>query len=287
VIYLVQGTPGSGKTYYACRRIDQAIAAGKVVVTNVQLAPDWAERIARGNPWCRLNKRARARRAARYRRQLLVIEDVDELLRVRVEGAGEGRWVAVLDEAAAFLNSRSWNDKHRGDLVRWFQRHRHYGADVYLIAQLAHTIDKQVRELFEESVRLKNLRNFKLMGVRIFRRSRFVAIHTWNTKDQHVLRRESYGLSRRVARLYNTHQLASDLLADCPDALVLPRPADAPVGASDDPQPGPHLSATPPAPSVASNGHAGKRDERSAQPPALPSSSPSDYPPAPEQRGRS
>jgi zona occludens toxin len=225
VIYLVQGTPGAGKTYYACRRIDQALAAGKVVVTNVQLADDWADRVARGNPICRWSRRARDRRARELRRQLLVIDDVDELLRVRVAGQGEGRWVAVLDEAAAFLNSRSWNQKDRGDLVRWFQRHRHYGADVYLIAQLAHTIDKQVRELFEESVRLKNLRNFKVMGVRVFPRNRFVAIHTWNTKDQHVLRRESYGLSKRVARLYNTHQLAADLAAD-PDAVVLPRPRE-------------------------------------------------------------
>ena len=226
MIYLVTGTPGSGKTYYACRRIDQAIAQGKVVVTNVQLSPDWAERIASGIPLARFRRRAVARRAADYRRHLLVIDDVNELLAVRVEGTAEGRWLAVLDEAGGFLDSRSWNDSDRKELVRWCQRHRHYGADVLLITQLPEAIDKQVRQLFEELVRLKNLRNFKVMGIRVFPRSRFVAIHTWNTKDQHVLRRESYGLSKRVARLYSTHQLASDLdgLGDRATVLPTPRP---------------------------------------------------------------
>lgn len=227
MIYLVQGTPGSGKTYYACRRIDEAIAAGKVVVTNVQLVDDWAERVARGIPLGRFRRRAVRARAAGYRRQLLVIEDVSELLRVRVEGAGEGRWLAVLDEAGAFLNSRTWNEGDRKHIVKWCQRHRHYGADVLLIAQLPGTIDKAVRELYEEAVKLKNLKNFKVCGLRVFPRCRFVAIHTWNTTDRHVLKRDTYGLSKRIAGLYNTHQLAADLEAE-PDATVMPLPAPAP-----------------------------------------------------------
>lgn len=225
MIYLVVGTPGAGKTYYAARKIDHALAAGKAVVTNVRLADDWAEVVASGIPFARLRSRAVANRAAAYRRQLRVIDSPDELLRIRIAGKGESRAVAVLDESGRFLNSRNWNQEGRDGLVTWAQAHRHYGYDVYLISQLQGSIDKQVRDLYEELVRLKNLRNFKVCGVRVFPRCRFIAIHTWNSTDKHVLKRESYGLSKRIGSLYDTHELAADLSGvDPADVLPTPKP---------------------------------------------------------------
>ena len=59
MIQLVSGPPGAGKTYYTCRKIAEAILAGKMVATNVVLVEDWAERIASTVPTLRLRRRAR------------------------------------------------------------------------------------------------------------------------------------------------------------------------------------------------------------------------------------
>lgn len=245
MIFLVTGMPGGGKTYFAMRKIDQSLAAGKVVVTNVKLSPDWAERIADGSPIARRNKRYRARLIANYRRHMHFVENPGELMSIMVKGDEEGRAVAVLDEAGAFLSAREWNKRCPGcegkkrrdgspedhipgcdgftrkEIVTWFQRHRHYGFDVYLIAQLLSSIDKSVRELHEENIMLKNLKNFKLAGVKVFRRNRFVAITRWNSTDKHVLKRETYTLSKRVANLYDTHALKSDISPEDAE-LILP-----------------------------------------------------------------
>lgn len=215
MIYLVSGMPGSGKTYFTMRMIDKHLAAGKVVVTNVALKDDWADRIARGSFRARMSRRYRRKLIAGYERRLLITDDPGVLMTTFIEGDKEGRAVAVLDEAGSFLDARAWNRKGGGldreGMVRWFQRHRHYGFDVYLIAQLPSTIDKNVRELYEENITLKNLRNFKIMGLRVFPRCRFVAVHRWNSTDKHILKRETYGLSKRIAGMYDTHTLANDL----------------------------------------------------------------------------
>src|SRR3954468_24383205 len=125
MIALVTGPPGAGKTYWCVRQIAEALDAGKVVVTNVGLRPDWAERLAGSNLFRRLIPGRRAKVAADYRRRLHVIADLDELLRVRVKGSKEGRAVAVLDEAHRWMNSRAWKDEGRAPIVAWASAHRH------------------------------------------------------------------------------------------------------------------------------------------------------------------
>jgi hypothetical protein len=223
VLHLVDGTPGAGKSYFAVRQVDAALAAGKVVVTNVPLSPDFAERAARAHPLRRLSRRAVARRAELYRSRVLVTRSLEEVLRVRVAGAGEGRAVVVLDEAHRWLNSRMWGkDTGRADVIAWVSGHRHLGLDVFLISQHIEDIDKQVRNRVEYRVRLRNLRRVKVAGVRLFPCNFFVAVSELvSAKNKPITGRDWYPLSKRVAGMYDTHGLAGEDIPE--DAIWLPR----------------------------------------------------------------
>jgi zona occludens toxin len=222
-IFLVTGSPGAGKSYWAVKAIADAVQKGKPVATNIALAPGWALTIAKSNPFTRLVPGRAKRKAARYERLVFISEDLDELFRIRLQGTKEGRGVMILDEAHKWLNSRTWDQDETGaklskseavaarlKTVRFFSIHRHIGWDVFLIAQTASNLDTQVRDKFEFHVRLRNLRNFKVMGLKLFPMNFFVAIWVWNDPSKSILRRQGYTLNRRIARIYDTHALALD-----------------------------------------------------------------------------
>jgi len=197
-IQLVTGPPGNGKSFFAVRKIALALSAGKCVVTNVDLRPDWAELVA-NKGWRRFSKRARRRRVAQLHRRVHVADDLAELLNVRVAGTKEGRAVAVLDEAHNWMNSRTWSAGDRAAIVKWFTQHRKLGFDVYLIAQDAEMLDKQVRVLFEEHVRLRNLKRARFCGIPLFPVNLFLAVRYWHTggagHNAPILGRELFPLS--------------------------------------------------------------------------------------------
>ncbi len=241
MIAIVTAPPGGGKTLYAMSCVDRALSAGKVVVTNVEMTHDWSTRAARRNPRAWFSKKARARIAAEYERQVLVVTSFDELFRVRVAGCGkchgcktnvgtetvvacerEGRWIAVLDELQLWMNSRKWTDDSRQPLVDWFSLHRKLGADVYAITQHENNIDAQVRRLFEVHVRIKPLHKFKIAGIRVVPFKLFVAFHFFNDSSKTLLKRESFTLSKRVAGMYRTMAVAGGVNADPADAIHLP-----------------------------------------------------------------
>jgi hypothetical protein len=223
MIALVTGPLGTGKSYYAVRKIARALNDGKYVATNVDLAEDWSERVARSSLWRRLVPGRVARRAHELRRRVLVTEELDELVRVRLEGKGEGRGIMVLDEAHNWLNARLWSQGDRLALVRFFSQSRKLGWDIYLIAQDADMLDKQVRVLFEEHVQLRNLRRARIAGVRVFPFNLFLATRVWAHGDKVILGRDLYRLDWS-RHLYNTMATSHGLVGDDDDAIWLPRP---------------------------------------------------------------
>ena len=52
----------------------------------------------------------------------------------------------VIDEAGTWIGSRSWNDKDRAELVRWFTLSGKLGWDVLLLVQHPDMLDKQIRD---------------------------------------------------------------------------------------------------------------------------------------------
>lgn len=219
-IYLVTGQPGNGKSYYAMRQFAASVAAGKYIVTNIELADDWAERCSRKG-WRRLWPGAIARRAAELRSRVFFTDDLAEAMRVRVPGRKEGRAVAVLDESHNWMNARSWSADDRKAIVRWFSQHRKLGFDVYLITQDAEMIDKQVRALFEVHIQLRNLGKAKVMGIRVFPFNLFLAVHVWAHGQKVILKREAFRLTW-PKHLYDTMATSHGLDHSEEDAIWLP-----------------------------------------------------------------
>jgi hypothetical protein len=63
-----------------------------------------------------------------------------------------------LDECGSWLNTRTFSEKGRADLLEWMIHARKYGWDVYFVMQNISQIDKQLREsLFEYVVRFTRL----------------------------------------------------------------------------------------------------------------------------------
>jgi hypothetical protein len=247
MIAVVEGPPGSGKSYSTVCRIAAALEAGKVVATNVELKPGWEYVVAKNNGIRRLVPGLVEKAAQSYRRRLYVSASIDELMRVRMPGTKEGRGVMVLDEAHNWCNARSWHEGDRERLVRFFSQHRKLGWDVFLISQRAENIDAQIRALAEYRVTLRNLRRFKVMGIPLLPFNWFLGIWTWEGGVRTIVKRDSHRLKRKLAGIYDTlavsHGLEDDEFApiwvpdppppppaDLPDlkqGQVSPRPADA------------------------------------------------------------
>jgi zona occludens toxin (predicted ATPase) len=243
---MVTGAPGSGKSFYAVREIAAALDKGKTVATNIQLVDGWALKVARCNVLRRLIPGRCAKTAAEYERRVLITPDLDELFRVRLHGSGEGRGVMVLDEAHNWMNARTWDADETGKaankgeavrrrlaVVRFFSQHRKLGWTVLLITQDEANIDRQVRSLFEYHVKLKNVRNFKVMGVPICPCNVFIAIWLWNDKSKSRVKVQTYGLKRSIARLYDTMALSHGMDDDECDPIYLPRAKTPPIPTND------------------------------------------------------
>ncbi|MNR75994.1 Zonular occludens toxin (Zot) [compost metagenome] len=69
----------------------------------------------------------------------------------------------VLDECGSWLNTRTFNEKGRAEMLEWCIHARKYGWDIFFITQNIGQIDKQLREsLFEYVVRLNRLDRMKV-----------------------------------------------------------------------------------------------------------------------------
>jgi hypothetical protein len=248
MIRLVTGKPGHGKSYYAVRAIRNALDDGKWVATNVGLSEGWADVMARTN-WARRLVPGRCERMARaYEARLLVTHDLHEVARLRLPGCGrceacrdarpcrrEGRGLLVLDEAHGWLNARTWDQTHDGRavakheavaqrlaVVGLFTQHRKLGWDVLLITQAAGNLDSQVRSNYEYHTHLKNVRRFRVLGlVPVVPVNVFVAVTVWHDVENTRQGVETFLLSKKLARCYDT-MATSHGVAEREDVLLLP-----------------------------------------------------------------
>jgi hypothetical protein len=234
MITVLTGAPGHGKTYTTIKLIDEFVHAGKPVVTNVPLREDFAYQMARRHtPFGAFRKEAVERKAVKIAELVHVCQGMDEIMRVRFEGDGEGRGKVVIDESHREINVRgstrgkSEEASKRKKIVAYSSAHRHYGADLYLITQALGNLDLQVRNLLEFHAEVRNFRKMPLLGwiTRLIPGGQlFVRVTRWNDKAKTKAGVAMYGLSKRLADLYNTHSLEA---LDWPDdPIMLPSPPE-------------------------------------------------------------
>jgi hypothetical protein len=207
VIRAITGKPGGGKTWLGMRGLCDALVRGIPVATNINMVEGWELALARRSPVARAaGRKAVERRRQKIVRNVFVAADIKEIMRVKLAGEGESRGLVVLDEAAQWLNARTWSDDDREVITEWFRIHRHLGWDIHLVTQELDFIDKQVRELVEEEVRVRNIKRAKLAGIPLSPVAAFVGVNSWaggSKTKRHVNKRELFFLDSRRA-LYKT-----------------------------------------------------------------------------------
>jgi len=136
-VYLVQGKLGTGKSKFCVWVAKIAIYYGRRVAGNLDIH---VEKLSPSKPkgYVRLPDKPTS-------------FDLNAIGHGNPDTYDESRnGVLILDELGTWLNSRSFQDKNRADLLDWLIHARKKGWDVYLIVQDAMMIDKQVREALVE-----------------------------------------------------------------------------------------------------------------------------------------
>jgi zona occludens toxin (predicted ATPase) len=132
------GTPGSGKTYDAVRRILNSLSMDRVVYTNIDGmdAPECLEMIKKV---CKLSSRALAK-------QLIYLQpDQTENFWDHISPGA----LIVLDEVDKIFDSREWQSEKNKKFSSWCSTHRRYGCDLFLITLDMARISASMRALFE------------------------------------------------------------------------------------------------------------------------------------------
>jgi zona occludens toxin (predicted ATPase) len=132
------GTPGSGKTYEAVKKILDNLRMGRVVYTNIDgiFDPECVEMI---KSYCNLSDLA-------FTRLLRPIEsDQIENFWMHIEPGA----LIVLDEIHKWFSNRDWQAEKNKQFGYWASTHRHHGYDVVLITQNIERVDAAIRSLLE------------------------------------------------------------------------------------------------------------------------------------------
>jgi zona occludens toxin (predicted ATPase) len=143
------GTPGSGKSYDAVRKILDNLRKGRVIYTNIRGmdSPECFEMI-------KLVARISDYGLAKHLRFLADEECKEFWLHV------EPGSLIVLDEVQNIFNARDWQSKANVQFNAWASTHRHHGYDVILITQSIMRLDTAVRALVEWTYQYRKINFF-------------------------------------------------------------------------------------------------------------------------------
>lgn len=194
-IYLMTGTPGSGKSLHMARMIYWRTRRDNRVLANFEIDE---RTINAGN--------------FEYVDNLCLTPDYLQDYSQRYFQENEYREGAIslfIDECQLMFNARSWNEKGRSDWIKFFTQHRKLGYDIYLIAQFDYMIDKQLRSLVEYEIKHRKLNNFGRFGTILnlfIKKPIIVCVDYWYPLKQR-LRSETFVGKKKYWKIYDTTKI--------------------------------------------------------------------------------
>lgn len=219
MIWLYSGTPGSGKSFHACKDIITKLQRGGDIILNFPIKRELIKR-------CKGNS--------------TFIDDVDLSPQILIDYAKknhergkEGQTLIIIDEAQRLFNAREFGRKDRRDWITFFSLHRHLGYNVILITQFDKFLDKQIRGLIETEIKHRKMNNYGTAGKvfsKIFGGTVFIAIEYWYGGNKMKLGQELIKYNKRVAAIYDSYRMFADVGEAAPGATVPGTPAE-PAGA--------------------------------------------------------
>jgi zona occludens toxin len=214
MITLYTGTPGSGKSLYACSKILDALMADKLVITNYPVTLDNLSRFRlhwlRGMLGVLQNKDMSPGKLAELSRAYWQDKPIKE-----------GRILLVIDEAGTVFNPRDWSAPDRKDWLTFFAQHRKLGFDVILIAQSDMQLDKQIRPCVEVEQRFRCSKQFlPWVPFRLF---------LWTSYYYNQQKTKNYRLHSELFRFHRAWASIYDTMAIFgPSVPALPAPTERP-----------------------------------------------------------
>lgn len=149
MIILFEGTPGSGKSYDAVRKILDNLKSGRTVYTNVE-GLDGDEQREHIKLYTNLDD-------YEFKTKLIFLsnDQVKNFWDIAKPGS-----LIVIDEVQKYFNNRDWQTASNRAFCNWTSTHRHHGYELLLITQNAERIDAAARSLIEWTYRYRKLNMF-------------------------------------------------------------------------------------------------------------------------------
>lgn len=196
MIYLLTGTPGSGKSLHMACYIYHWLRSGHTCIANFDINVS-AIKGCKGNFVYLDNEYLTPQNLVNISREYF-----------KNHKFGEGKLRVFIDECQILHNARSWQESGRNSWVKFYSQHRKYGFDIFLVAQFDRMLDRQIRSLVEYEIIHRKITNFGLIGqiTRLFTLGRptFVAVKVWYPMQERVSS-EFFTAHKKYYSLYDTY----------------------------------------------------------------------------------
>lgn len=205
MIYLMTGTPGSGKSLHMAMDIYYHIKMARPVIANFEINRKMFRDDARAFFYMD-NEEITPDRLIEFSRNWFGKKKIKE-----------GDISLYIDECSLMFNARDWNRSDRKGWIRFFQLHRKLGYNIYLVTQFDTMLDKQVRALVEYEIKHRKVNNVGWFGkfVSLFSFGHPVVCCVTYWYGQKMRLSSEFMLGRRkYFRLYDSYMLFDDLSGD-------------------------------------------------------------------------
>lgn len=154
MITMYTGTPGSGKSYNACRRIFWRLKKKNhnQVIANFAVNREYFEKYKFSGQFYH------------FWPEKLNVPNLIEFAETMHEPKKESQTLLVFDEASLIFNAREWaKDGDRKEWLSFFAQHRKFGYEIIFICQDDRQLDRQIRSLVEYEKIHRKVSNYKLL----------------------------------------------------------------------------------------------------------------------------